>query len=53
MNNTIVYDKAKYHDETVMEYGLSIEQASVHTAFFLGWLIENNLYSHEFYIESQ
>ena len=53
MDRPVVYDKAKYHDETVMGYGLPDEQASVHTAFFLGWLIENDLYSEEFYSESK
>ena len=52
MGNSIVYDKAKYHDETVMNSGLPEERASVHTAFFLGWLIENDLCSDEFEYES-
>jgi len=42
----IVYDKAKYYDEYVMEeFGLPQEQASVHTDFYLGWIIGNDLYS--------
>lgn len=48
MNQPIVYDKAKYHDETVMSSGLDDVQSEVHTAFFLGWLIDNNLTSDEF-----
>ena len=53
MDRPVVYDKGKYHDETVMDYGLPDEQASVHTAFFLGWLIETDLYSEEFRSESK
>jgi len=53
MDSPVVYDKGKYHDETVLENGLPEERASVHTAFFLGWLIENDLYSEEFSSESQ
>ena len=53
MDSPVVYDKAKYHDETIMEYGLPDEQASVHTALFLGWLIEYDLYSEEFSSESK
>lgn len=52
MDSPVVYDKGKYHDETVMEGNLPEERASVHTAFFLGWLIENNLFSDEFKSES-
>jgi len=53
MKNPIVYDKGKYHDETVMNNNLPEERASVHTALFLGWLIENKLYSEKFSLESQ
>ena len=52
MESPVVYDKGKYHDETVMEGNLPEERASVHTAFFLGWLIESNLCSDEFNSES-
>jgi hypothetical protein len=47
MNNPVVYDKAKYHRESVELAGLDEVQAEVHTAFFLGWLIDNNLISDE------
>ena len=40
-----VYDKAKYHDETIEEFGLPEEHAANHTAFFLRWLIERRLMS--------
>lgn len=48
MGKPIVYDKAKYHHDSVLEEGLPIEQAEVHTAFFLGWIIDNDLYSEMF-----
>ena len=47
MSSPIVYDKAKYHDETVMNWGLDAVQTEVHTAFF-GWLLDNDLTSDEF-----
>ena len=40
-----VYDKAKYHVETVEAHGLPEEHASNHTVFFLRWLIEHDLMS--------
>ena len=52
MERPVVYDKGKYHDETVMESGLPEERAAVHTAFFLGWIMENDLFSDEFRSES-
>lgn len=42
-----VYDKAKYHFDSVREAGLSLEQAYVHTAFYLGWIMDNGLTSAE------
>ena len=47
-NHPIVYDKAKYHADSVQELDLPEEQAAVHTAFFLGWLMDNDLCSSEF-----
>jgi hypothetical protein len=47
-----VYDKAKYHYESVEEHGLSEEHAANHTVYFLRWLIENDLMSDEFIEES-
>jgi hypothetical protein len=43
-----VYDKAKYHDETIDQYGLSEEHAANHTVVFLRWLIERQLMSEFF-----
>ncbi|MDJ0941445.1 MAG: hypothetical protein QNJ00_16910 [Woeseiaceae bacterium] len=48
----VVYDKAKYHLDSVAEDGLPEEQAAVHTAFFLGWLMDNDLMSEEFVADS-
>ncbi len=44
----VVYDKSKYHAETVKKYGLPESHASHHTLVFFRWLIENNLMSNEF-----
>ena len=40
-----VYDKAKYHAESVSNFGLPEEHAENHTVFFLRWLIEQDLMS--------
>lgn len=42
------YDKAKYHFDSVIEEGLPLSQAYIHTGFYLGWLIDNNLLDEEF-----
>lgn len=47
MNDPVVYDKAKYHRESVELAGLDEVQAEVHTAYFLGWLIDTDLLSDE------
>ncbi|MGE7875072.1 hypothetical protein [Bacillus paramycoides] len=43
----MIYDKAKYYFDDLPE-DLPNEQAYVHTGMFLGWIIENNLFSKEF-----
>jgi hypothetical protein len=43
----VIYDKAKFHAATVAAAGLGPEQAYVHTAMFLGWLIDHDLVSRE------
>jgi hypothetical protein len=43
-----VYDKADYHAETVEDSGLPEQQAAVPGAFFLGWVVERELYSASF-----
>ena len=53
MDKPIVYDKAKYHFESVEQAGLDLEQAYVHTAMFLGWLLDNDLMSDEFAEETE
>jgi hypothetical protein len=52
VSRPIVYDKGKYHDEEVERFGLHSDQACVHTAFFLGWLIETDHLSDEFVEDS-
>jgi hypothetical protein len=47
-----VFDKAKYHFDSVEEDGLVEEQAYVHTGMFLAWLINNDLVSPSFIEES-
>jgi len=50
MDSPHVYDKAKYHFETISQHGLSEEHAANHTIFFLRWLIEQRMMS-EFFEE--
>jgi hypothetical protein len=52
VNPPHVYDKAKYHYETIQQRGLSEEHASNHTVCFLRWLIEHDLMSAFFVKES-
>lgn len=40
-----VYDKAKYHHESIEEFGLPLDHACNHTTFFLSWLVKSNLTS--------
>lgn len=44
-NQCAVYDKAKYHFDSVEKAGLPEEHAYHHTSFFLSWLVRNNLMS--------
>ena len=48
MKSPIVYDKAKYHSDSVEAEGLPEGQEFVHTGFYLGWLIDNDLLDDEF-----
>ena len=52
MTNPYVYDKAKYHAETIENLGLPESHADNHTVPFLRWLIENDLMSDFFVTES-
>lgn len=48
MRKPFVYDKAKYHhDSPDFPKGLPTQQAFVHTGMFLGWVIDNGLYSED------
>ena len=47
-----VYDKAKYHHETVLDEGLPERHAYNHIVPFFRWLIENDLTSDFFNSES-
>ena len=49
----VVYDKGKYHLETVEKYGLPESHAYHHTLYFFRWLIEHELMSDEFRSETQ
>jgi hypothetical protein len=42
MSEIKVYDKSKWHDETVAEYGLPEENACHHIVFFFRWCIEHD-----------
>jgi len=48
MADPVVYDKAKYHYDGNFPAELEIEQGFVHTGMFLGWIIDNDLYSEWF-----
>jgi hypothetical protein len=45
MKSPHVYDKAKYHHESITQHELSDEHAANHTVVFLRWLIERQLMS--------
>lgn len=49
LENTVdVYDKAKWHFSGDFPKDLDDFQGYVHTGMFLGWLIDNDLVSHQF-----
>jgi hypothetical protein len=48
-----VYDKAKYHDQSVQEHDLPDNHAYHHTTYFLAWLIRNRLMSEWFETEAK
>lgn len=49
---SVVYDKAKYHFGGDFPAELPEQQAFVHTAMFLGWIMDLDLYSDDFAGES-
>jgi hypothetical protein len=52
VDDKYVFDKAKYHDNSVAELGLSDSQSFVHTGLFLAWLVNNELMSDFFVTET-
>ncbi|HXC01629.1 MAG TPA: hypothetical protein VNU49_03185 [Opitutaceae bacterium] len=48
MTSPHVYDKAKYHYETIEQHDLSEEHAANHTVVFLRWLIDRRMMSEFF-----
>ncbi|HET9634630.1 MAG TPA: hypothetical protein VFP26_01770 [Gemmatimonadaceae bacterium] len=52
MPDPFVYDKAKYHYGGNYPEDLPDDQAFVHTGLYLGWIIDNDLYSEMFRDES-
>ena len=52
VDESYVFDKAKFHFDSVEEAGLEESQAYVHTGLFLAWLINNGLISDFFREES-
>ena len=49
MKDNYIFDKAKYHFESVEGEGLPMEQAYVHTGMYFGWLLEHGFCNKEFY----
>ncbi len=45
---TVLYDRARHHFTSNFPDALPIEQAYVHIGMYLGWIIENQLYSEYF-----
>jgi len=50
VDNKYVFDKAKFHDNSVEQLGLDEEQSFVHTGLFFAWLVNNGLMS-DFFIK--
>ncbi len=48
VDDSNVFDKAEYHIETMLEEGLSEDQAYVHIGLFFAWIINNDLTSEYF-----
>jgi len=51
--NKITYDRAKNHFLGNFPEALPIEQAYVHIGFYLGWIIDNDLFSEYFEEETE
>ncbi len=52
MTESYVYDKAEYHYDGEYPENLPEEQAFVHTGMFLGWILDNDLHSVDFWQDS-
>lgn len=52
IDNKYVFDKAKFHDNTIAQLGLNEEQSFVHTGLFFAWLVNHDLMSDFFVKES-
>lgn len=52
IDNKHVFDKAEWHEKSVLEEGQDLEQSFVHTGLFFAWLINNNMISNEFLKET-
>lgn len=50
VENKHVFDKAKFHDNSIQQLGLDEEQSFVHTGLFFAWLVNNELVS-DFFVE--
>ncbi|HVG14990.1 MAG TPA: hypothetical protein VM935_08515 [Chitinophagaceae bacterium] len=48
MGEFVTYDKAKWHTEGEFPAHLAKSCAYTHTAFFIGWIVMNNLASDDF-----
>jgi hypothetical protein len=48
MSEPVVFDKAKWHSDGEFPEDLDEDQAFVHTGLYLGWVIDNHLFSEEF-----
>lgn len=53
VDSEYVFDKAKYHDNSIEQLGLDEEQAFVHTGLFFAWLVNNGLMSDFFCDETR
>jgi hypothetical protein len=52
IENKYVFDKAKYHDDSIKKLGLDEKQTFVHTGLFFAWMVKNGLMSRFFIEES-
>lgn len=53
VDESFVFDKAKYHLDSVTNAELDEEQAYVHTGLYFAWIVKNDLHSDSFSEESE